>query len=111
MSNQKTKRPNNFEQRKKGFTPNRNFGHNNSRKFPNKNFQGNNFKGNSLQNPIVTSNKEITNNHSNYVKNNEFKEQVKCWEFQGPHNALVFPNRKKTVNNIHAVLEEWLVIQ
>ena len=30
MPNWKTKRSNNFEQRKKGFTPNRNFGHNNS---------------------------------------------------------------------------------
>ena len=32
MPNWKTKSSNNFEQRKKGFTPNRNFGHNNSRR-------------------------------------------------------------------------------
>ena len=32
MPNWKTKRSNNFEQRKKGFTPNQNFGHNNSRR-------------------------------------------------------------------------------
>ena len=57
MPNWKEKRYNNFEQRKKGFTPNQNFGHNNSRKFPNKNFQGNNFKGNSQQNPTITRNK------------------------------------------------------
>ena len=41
MPNWKTKRYNNFESRKKGFTPNRNFGKNNSRNVPNKNFQGN----------------------------------------------------------------------
>ena len=47
MPNWKIKRPNNnLESRKKSFTPNRNFGHNNSRKFSNKFFQGNNFKGN-----------------------------------------------------------------
>ena len=51
MPNWKAKRSNNFEQRKKVFTPNRNFGHNNSRKFPNKNFQGNNLKSNSRQKP------------------------------------------------------------
>ena len=57
MPNWKTKNSNKFEQRKKGFTPNRNFGHNNSCKFPNKNFQENNFKSNSQQNPTVTRNK------------------------------------------------------
>ena len=80
MPNWKTKRSNNFEQRKKGFTPNCNFGHNNSRNFPNKKFQGNNLKSNSQQNPIVTRNKEFTNNHSNYFKNSERKEPLKCWE-------------------------------
>ena len=87
MPNQKTKRSNNFEQRKKSFTTNRNFGHNNSHKFPNKNFQGNNLKSNSQQNPTRTRNKEFTNNHSNYVKINERKEPIKCWECQGPHYA------------------------
>ena len=74
MPNWKAKSCNNFEQRNKGFTPNRNFGHNKSRKFPNKFFQGNNFKGNSQQIPTVTRNKQFTNNNSNYVKNNERKE-------------------------------------
>ena len=45
MTNWKEKRTNKFEQRKKGFVPNRNFKNNNTRNFPNKNFQGN--KGNS----------------------------------------------------------------
>ena len=36
MPNSKTKRPNNnFESRKKNFTPNQNFGHNKSRNLPN----------------------------------------------------------------------------
>ena len=85
------------------FTPNQNFGHNNSRNIPNRKFQGSNSKINPQQNPIVIRNKEFTNNHSNYVKNNEIKEPVKCWEFKGPHYASICPNRKKTVNNIHAV--------
>ena len=109
MPNWKTQRSKNFEQRKKGFTPNRNFGHNNSHKFPNKNFQGNNLKGNSQENPTVTRNKEFTNNHSNYVKNNQCKEQVKCWKWQGPRYASVCPNIKKTVNNIHVVQKETMV--
>ena len=55
MSNGKDKRSNNFEQKKKGFIPNRNFRNNNTHNFPNKNFQGN--KKNSLQNPNGSRNK------------------------------------------------------
>ena len=78
MQNQKIKSPNNnFEPRKKSFTPNRNFEHNKSRNLPNIKFQGSNSKGNPQQNPTVTRNKEFTNNHSNYVKNNEHKEPIK----------------------------------
>ena len=90
MSNWKAKRSNNFEQKKKGFVPNRSFRNNNTRNFPNKNFQGN--KGNSELNPNGPRNKEPANNHSNYIKNNERKEPVKCWECNGPHYASVFPN-------------------
>ena len=110
MPNQKTKRPNNnFEPRNKNFRAIKIFGHNNSRNFPNKKFQGSNSKGNRQQNPTVPRNKEFTNNNSSYVKNNERKEPIKCLEFQGPHYALVCPNRKKTVNNIHDVQEETKV--
>ena len=77
MTNWKAKRTNNFEQRKKGFVPNRNFS--------NKNFQGN--KGNSQINPNGQRNKEYVNNHSNYTKNFEQKEPIKCWECNGPHYA------------------------
>ena len=107
MPNWKTKRSNNFERRKKGFTTNHNFGNNNSRNVPNKKFQGN--KSNSQQNPTVPRNKEFGNNHSNYIKNNERKELVKCWECQGPHYASICPNRKKNVNNIHTVQKEMTV--
>ena len=98
MSNWKAKRSNNFEQKKKGFVPNHNFRNNNTQNFPNKNFQGN--KGNSQINPNGLGNKEPVNNHSNYTKNNEWKEPVKCWECNGPHYASIFPNWKKIVNNI-----------
>ena len=37
MPNWKAKRSNNFEHKKKGFTPNQNFGNNNACNFPNKN--------------------------------------------------------------------------
>ena len=107
MSNWKAKRSNNFEQKKKGFIPNRNFRNNNTRNFPNKNFQGN--KGNSQLNPNGPRNKEPANNHNNYIKNNERKEPVKCWECNGPHYASVFPNRKQSVSNIHMVQEEMIV--
>ena len=93
MTNWKAKRTNNFEQRKKGFVPNQNFKNNNTQNFPNKNFQGN--KDNSQLNPNGQRNKEPVNNHSNYTKNNERKEPVKCWECNGPHYASVCPNWKK----------------
>ena len=35
MPNLKAKRSNNFEHKKKGFTPNQNFGNNNAQNFPN----------------------------------------------------------------------------
>ena len=109
MPNWKTKRSNNFEQRNKGFTPNQNFGHNNLRNFRNRKFQGSNSKGNPQQNPTGTINKEFTNNHSNYVKNNERKEPIKYWECQGPHYASVCSNRKNTVKKFHTVQEETTV--
>ena len=61
--------------------------------FPNKNFQGN--KGNSQLNPNGTRNEEPTNNHSNYIKNNERKEPLKCWECNGPHYASIFITERR----------------
>ena len=101
MSNWKAKISNNFEQKKKGFVPNRSFRNNNTQNFPNKKFQGN--KGNSQINPNGPRNKELVNNHSNYTKNNEQKEPIKCWECNGPHYASVFANQKKSVRNIDMV--------
>ena len=101
MTNWKAKRTNNFKHRKKGFVPNRNFKNSNTRNFSSKNFEGR--KSNSQTRPNNQRNKEFANNHSNYTKNFERKEPVKCWECNGPHYVSIFPNRKKTVSNIHTV--------
>ena len=58
---------------------------------------------------MVKRNKESINNHSNYTKNFERKEPIKCWECTGPHYASAFPNRKKIVRNIHTIQEEMTV--
>ena len=101
------KKNNNFEQKKKGFVPNWNFKNNNTQNFPSKNFQGN--KSNSQTNPNGQRNKESVNNHSNYTKNFEWKEPIKCWECNGPHYASGFPKLKNTVSNIHMIQEEMTV--
>ena len=54
-------------------------------------------------------NKESANNHSNYTKNFERKERIKCWECNGLHYASVCPNRKNIVSNIHTIQEEMIV--
>ena len=47
--------------------------------------------------------------HNNYVKNNEHKEPIKCWECQGPHYAKYCSNRKLNFNNVHTIQEEETV--
>ena len=89
MQNWKAKRYNNFKHKNKGFTSNCNFGNNNTCNFPNNNFQGNKF--NSQSNPNGPRNKEPANNHSNYIKNNEHKEPVKCWDCNGPQLCINLP--------------------
>ena len=66
-------------------------------------------KGNLQPNPNGPRNKEPANNHNNYIKNNEHKEPVKCWECNEPRYASVCPSRKKTISNIHIVQEEMTV--
>ena len=80
--------------------PKRNSKNNKARNFPNKNLQGN--KNNS-------KGKEFANNHSNYTKNFEHKESIKCWECNGPHYASVCPKHKNIVSNIHTIQEEMTV--
>ena len=58
---------------------------------------------------MVKEIKKLLTSLSNYNKNFERKEPVKCWECNGPHYASVFPNRKKIVSNIHMVQEEMIV--
>ena len=90
MTNWKAKRNNNFEQKKKGFVLNRNLKNSNTRNFSSKNFQGR--KTNSQTNLNNQRKKESSNNHSNYTKNFERKEPIKCWECNGPHYASFCPN-------------------
>ena len=46
---------------------------------------------------------------NNFVKNNEHKEPVKCWKFQGPHYAKYCMNRRGKFNNVHTIQEEETV--
>ena len=101
VPNWKGKRINNFEQRRKDFKSNRNFG-NNSRNYSKNTYQGTYFKSNTQQNFTAAKNKDIPNNHG---KNNEEREPVKWWEFQGPHYAKDCPNIKKNFNNVHTIQE------
>ena len=108
MANWKAKKNNNnYDQKKKEFVPNRNSKNNKAINFPNKNFQGNN--NNSPNNQNNQKSKKPANNHGNYMKNFERKEPIKCREFNGPHYASVYPNRKNTVSNIHTIQEEMIV--
>ena len=74
--NGRIKRTSNFDQRRKGFNPNRNF-ENNSQNYSKNNYQGRYFKSNTQQNFRAANNIDIANNHG---KNNEQREPVKCWE-------------------------------
>ena len=77
MANWKAKKNNNhYDQKKKEFVLNRNSKNNKARNFPNKNFQWN--KNNSPSNKNNSKGKEAANNHSNYSKNFERKEPIKC---------------------------------
>ena len=46
---------------------------------------------------------------NNYVKNNEQRETIKCWECQGPHYGKDCPNRKRKFSNVHTIQEEATV--
>ena len=81
VPNWKGKRNNIFEQRRKGYKSNRHFG-NNSRNYSKNTYQGTNFKSKTQHNFIPSKNRDLPNN---YVKNNEQRKPIKCWECQGPH--------------------------
>ena len=78
IPNWKNKRTSNFDQKRKGFKPNKSF-RNNSQNFSQNNYQGTNFKSNTQQNFTSTRNRDLPNNNG---KNNEQREPVKCWECQ-----------------------------
>ena len=101
----KGKLTNNFEQRRKGFKSNRNFG-NDSQNYSKNTYQGTDFKSKRQHDFTASKNKDMPNN---YVKNNEQREPVKCWECQGPHYAKGCPNRKRNFSNVHTIHEEAIV--
>ena len=102
IPNQKNKRESNFDHKREGFKPNKNF-ENNSQNLSKNNYQGTYFKGKTQQNITTQKCGDMPNN---YVKNNEYKEPVKCWEWQGPHSEKYCLNRKGNFNNVHKIQEE-----
>ena len=98
----KNKRTCNFDQKRKGFKSNKSFG-NNSRNFSMNNYQGTYFKSKTQKNNTTPKGRDMSNN---YVKNNEHKEPIKCWECQGLHYAKYYLNRKGNFNNVHIIQEE-----
>ena len=102
----KNKRTSNFDQRRKGFKPNKSF-RNNSQNFPKNNYQVTYFKGKTQQNITAPKGRDMPNN---YVKNNEHKEPVKCWECQGPHHSKYCRNIKGNFSNVHTIQEEETVV-
>ena len=66
IPNQKNKRTSNFDQKRKGFKPNKSFG-NNSKNISKTNYQGTDFKSKTQQNITTPKGKDMPNN---YVKKN-----------------------------------------
>ena len=63
--------------------PNKSF-ENNSPSFSQNYYQGAYFKNKTQQNTTAPKGRNMPNN---FVKNNEHKEPIKCWECQRPHCA------------------------
>ena len=43
---------------------------------------------------------------NNYVKNNEHKEHIKCWECQEQHYQKYYPSKNENFSNVHTIQEE-----
>ena len=102
LPNWKNKRTSNFDQKRKGFKSNKNFA-SNSKNFSKNNDEGEYFKNKTQKNSTAPKGRDMPNN---FVKNNEHKKPVKCWEWQGPHYPKYFPKRKGNFNNVHTIQEE-----
>ena len=99
IPNQKNKRESNFDHKRKYFKPNKSF-ENNSQNFSKNNYQGKYFKSKTQQNITAPKYRDMPNN---YVKNNEHKEPVKCWECQGPHYEKDCPNKRSNYINVDTI--------
>ena len=87
---------------RKCFKSNKIFG-NNSQNFSKSNYQGTYFKNKTQQNITTPKGRDMPDK---YIKNNEHKEPIKCWECQGPHYSKYYPNRKGNFSNVHTIQEE-----
>ena len=83
LPNWKTKNISHFDQKRRGFKLNKNFG-SKYQNFSKNNYQKTDFKSKVPQNTATSKGRDISNN---FVRNTEQREPVKCWEFQGPHYA------------------------
>ena len=102
LPNWKNKKTSHFDQKRRGFKSNKSFG-NNSQKFSNNNYQRAYFKNKVPQNNRTPNGRDMLNK---FVKNNELKEPVKCWEFQGLQYTKYCLNIKGNFSNVHMIQEQ-----
>ena len=105
LPNWKNKNTSHFDQKRRGFKSNMSFG-SKSRNFSKNNYQRAYFKNKVPQNTTAPKGRDMPNN---FVKNNEHKEPVKCWECQGLHDAKYCLNRKENFSNMHTIQEVEIV--
>jgi len=101
VPNWKNKNPNNYEQRRKNFRPNKNF--NNSINFQkSNNYAGNNYKNNGQKGYFAAKIKETP-------KSNDNKANIKCWICNESNYARDCPQNRKKYINVNTVQEEATV--
>ena len=101
LPNWKNKKKSHFDQKRKGLNSNKRFGNKSQN-----NHQRIDFKNKVPLNTTTPKGRDIPNN---FVKSNEHKEPVKCWECQGPHYSMYCSNRKVNFSNVHTIHEEEII--